>query len=87
MEPSLVHWENPRCYGDLNGDSVTSVSIGALGPVIVRSGHSFADVSVDVSFPPEKLILLNKNAEINVLYGLSRDIEYSSLCCTEGPCC
>ncbi|KAB1281033.1 Integrin alpha-2, partial [Camelus dromedarius] len=53
-------------YGDLNGDSITDVSIGAFGQVVQLWSQSIADVSVDASFTPEKITLLNKNAEINL---------------------
>ncbi|XP_014397759.1 PREDICTED: integrin alpha-2 [Myotis brandtii] len=53
-------------YGDLNGDSITDVSIGAFGQVVQLWSQSIADVSVDASFTPEKIILSNKNAEIRL---------------------
>ncbi|XP_057599642.1 integrin alpha-2 [Hippopotamus amphibius kiboko] len=53
-------------FGDLNGDSITDVSVGAFGQVIQLWSQSIADVSVDASFTPEKITLLNKNAEINL---------------------
>eukprot|EP00070_Physeter_catodon_P042333 XP_028349227.1 integrin alpha-2 [Physeter catodon] len=53
-------------YGDLNGDSITDVSVGAFGQVIQLWSQSIADVSVVASFTPEKITLLNKNAEINL---------------------
>ncbi|XP_070267858.1 integrin alpha-2 [Myotis yumanensis] len=53
-------------YGDLNGDSITDVSVGALGQVVQLWSQSVADVSVDASFTPEKIILSNKNAEIRL---------------------
>ncbi|XP_047618969.1 integrin alpha-2 [Phacochoerus africanus] len=53
-------------YGDLNGDSITDVSVGAFGQVVQLWSQTIADVSVDASFTPEKIILLNKNAEINL---------------------
>ncbi|XP_073933605.1 integrin alpha-2 [Castor canadensis] len=51
-------------YGDLNGDSITDVSIGAFGQVVQLWSQSIADVAVKASFSPEKIILFNKNAEI-----------------------
>uniref|UniRef100_A0A8C6RYN8 Integrin alpha-2 n=1 Tax=Nannospalax galili TaxID=1026970 RepID=A0A8C6RYN8_NANGA len=51
-------------YGDLNGDSITDVSIGALGQVVQLWSQSIADVAVEGSFTPDKITLLNKNAEI-----------------------
>ncbi|XP_023564722.1 integrin alpha-2 [Octodon degus] len=51
-------------YGDLNGDSITDVSIGAFGQVVQLWSQSIADVSVEASFSPDKIILLNKNSQI-----------------------
>ncbi|XP_022349189.1 integrin alpha-2 [Enhydra lutris kenyoni] len=53
-------------YGDLNGDSITDVSIGAFGQVVQLWSQSIADVSVDASFTPEKITLFNKNADIKL---------------------
>lgn len=53
-------------YGDLNGDSITDVSVGAFGQVVQLWSQSIANVSVDASFTPEKITLVNKNAEINL---------------------
>ncbi|KAM9695882.1 integrin alpha-2 [Trichechus inunguis] len=51
-------------HGDLNGDSITDVSIGAFGQVVQLWSQSIADVSVEAFFTPEKITLFNKNAEI-----------------------
>ncbi|XP_069897254.1 integrin alpha-2 [Dipodomys merriami] len=51
-------------YGDLNGDSITDVSIGAFGQVVQLWSQSIAEVSVQALFQPDKILLLNKNAEI-----------------------
>ncbi|XP_052599735.1 integrin alpha-2 [Peromyscus californicus insignis] len=51
-------------YGDLNGDSITDVSIGALGQVVQLWSQSIADVAIDASFTPDKITLLNKDAKI-----------------------
>ncbi|XP_058164855.1 integrin alpha-2 [Dasypus novemcinctus] len=51
-------------FGDLNGDSITDVSIGAFGQVVQLWSQSIADVSIEASFTPEKITLFNKNAEI-----------------------
>ncbi|XP_053446758.1 integrin alpha-2 [Nycticebus coucang] len=51
-------------YGDLNGDSITDVSIGAFGQVVQLWSQSIADVAVEASFTPEKITLFNKNAQI-----------------------
>ncbi|XP_062067840.1 integrin alpha-2 [Lepus europaeus] len=51
-------------YGDLNGDSITDVSVGAFGQVVQLWSQSIADVTVEASFTPEKITLLNKNAQI-----------------------
>ncbi|XP_004608580.2 integrin alpha-2, partial [Sorex araneus] len=53
-------------YGDLNGDSIPDVSIGAFGQVVQLWSQSIADVSVSASFTPEKIILVNKNVDINL---------------------
>ncbi|XP_026366463.3 integrin alpha-2 isoform X1 [Ursus arctos] len=53
-------------YGDLNGDSITDVSVGAFGQVVQLWSQSIADVSVDASFTPEKITLFNKNADIKL---------------------
>ncbi|KAL6089357.1 hypothetical protein STEG23_008119, partial [Scotinomys teguina] len=51
-------------YGDLNGDSITDVSIGALGQVVQLWSQSIADVAIHASFTPDKITLLNKDAKI-----------------------
>lgn len=53
-------------YGDLNGDSITDVSIGALGQVVQLWSQSIADVAIEASFTPDKIILLNKEAKITL---------------------
>ncbi|XP_049480099.1 integrin alpha-2, partial [Panthera uncia] len=53
-------------YSDLNGDSITDVSIGAFGQVVQLWSQSIADVSVNASFTPEKITLFNKNADIKL---------------------
>ncbi|XP_005604336.1 integrin alpha-2 [Equus caballus] len=53
-------------HEDLNGDSITDVSVGAFGQVVQLWSQSIADVSVDASFTPEKITLFNKNAEISL---------------------
>ncbi|KAM6222325.1 integrin alpha-2 [Rhynchocyon petersi] len=52
-------------FGDMNGDSITDVSIGAFGQVVQLWSQSIADVSVEAFFTPEKIILY-KNAEITL---------------------
>lgn len=42
------------------------MSVGAFGQVVQLWSQTIADVSVDASFTPEKIILLNKNAELNL---------------------
>nr|XP_026241729.1 integrin alpha-2 [Urocitellus parryii] len=51
-------------YGDLNGDSITDVSIGAFGQVVQLWSQSIADVAVKATFTPEKITLFSKNAQI-----------------------
>ncbi|GAB1298569.1 Integrin alpha-2 [Apodemus speciosus] len=53
-------------YGDLNGDSITDVSIGALGQVVQLWSQSIADVAIEASFTPDKITLLNKEAKITL---------------------
>ncbi|CAO2592529.1 Integrin alpha-2, partial [Lemmus lemmus] len=53
-------------YGDLNGDSITDVSIGALGQVVQLWCQSIADVAIEASFTPDKITLLNKDAKITL---------------------
>ncbi|XP_051039037.1 integrin alpha-2 [Phodopus roborovskii] len=53
-------------YGDLNGDAITDVSIGALGQVVQLWSQSIADVAIHVSFTPDKIALLNKEAKITL---------------------
>ncbi|MEJ1275704.1 integrin alpha 2 [Cricetulus griseus] len=53
-------------YGDLNGDSITDVSIGALGQVVQLWSQSIADVVIEASFSPDKITLLNKEAKITL---------------------
>uniref|UniRef100_H0WV64 Integrin alpha-2 n=1 Tax=Otolemur garnettii TaxID=30611 RepID=H0WV64_OTOGA len=50
-------------YRDLNGDSITDVSVGAFGQVVQLWSQSIADVAVEASFTPEKITLFNKNAQ------------------------
>ncbi|XP_054431340.1 integrin alpha-2 [Pteronotus mesoamericanus] len=53
-------------YRDLNGDSITDVSVGAFGHVVQLWSQSIADVSIEASFTPEKITLFNKNAEVRL---------------------
>lgn len=53
-------------YGDLNGDSITDVSIGALGQVVQLWSQSIADVTTEASFTPDKITLQNKEAKITL---------------------
>ncbi|XP_072272790.1 integrin alpha-2 [Pyxicephalus adspersus] len=53
-------------HTDLNGDSITDVSVGAYGKVIQFWSLGIADVSVKASFIPDKIILTNRNSEITV---------------------
>lgn len=53
-------------YGDLDGDSITDVSIGALGQVVQLWSQSIADVAIEASFTPDKITLLNKDAKITL---------------------
>ncbi|KAL1782890.1 integrin alpha-2 [Sigmodon hispidus] len=51
-------------YGDLNGDSITDVSIGALGQVVQLWSQSIADVAIEALFTPDKITLLDKDATV-----------------------
>ncbi|XP_073439497.1 integrin alpha-2 isoform X1 [Dendrobates tinctorius] len=51
---------------DLNGDTITDVTVGADEKVVQFWSQSIADVSVKVSFNPDKIVLTNKNSEISV---------------------
>ncbi|KAG9488257.1 integrin alpha-2 [Eleutherodactylus coqui] len=53
-------------YKDLNGDTITDVTVGAYEKVVQFWSQSIADVSVKVSFNPDKIVLTNKNSEITV---------------------
>ncbi|KAM4051038.1 integrin alpha-2 [Anomaloglossus baeobatrachus] len=53
-------------YKDLNGDTITDVTVGADEKVVQFWSQSVADVSVKVSFTPDKIVLTNKNSEITV---------------------
>ncbi|XP_051866296.1 integrin alpha-2 isoform X2 [Pristis pectinata] len=50
---------------DLNGDSITDLSIGSIGNVVQLWSRSIANVSVTVMFEPTKLYILNKSCIIN----------------------
>ncbi|XP_025918511.1 integrin alpha-2 isoform X1 [Apteryx rowi] len=53
-------------HRDLDDDDITDVSVGADGNVVLLWSQSIANVSIIVSFKPEKISLLNKNTEITV---------------------
>ncbi|XP_063817970.1 integrin alpha-2 [Pseudophryne corroboree] len=53
-------------HADLNGDSITDISVGAYEKVVQLWSQSIVDVSVKASFSPDKIILTNKNSEISV---------------------
>ncbi|KAM8960865.1 integrin alpha-2 [Pelodytes ibericus] len=53
-------------HKDLNGDSITDLSVGAFGKVVQLWSLGIADVTVNASFIPEHIILTNKNCEITV---------------------
>ncbi|XP_069819148.1 integrin alpha-2 [Dendropsophus ebraccatus] len=53
-------------HKDLNGDTITDVTVGAYDKVIQFWSQGIADVSVKVSFNPDKIVLTNKNSEITV---------------------
>ncbi|XP_075040061.1 integrin alpha-2 [Mixophyes fleayi] len=53
-------------HADLNGDTITDITVGAYEKVIQFWSQGIADVSVKASFTPDKIILTNKNSEITV---------------------
>lgn len=53
-------------HKDLNGDTIPDVTVGAYEKVVQFWSLSIADVSVKVSFNPDKIVLTNKNSEITV---------------------
>ncbi|XP_056397881.1 integrin alpha-2 isoform X2 [Hyla sarda] len=53
-------------HKDLNGDTITDVTVGAYEKVIQFWSQGIADVSVKVTFIPDKIVLTNKNSEIAV---------------------
>ncbi|XP_075703674.1 integrin alpha-2 [Rhinoderma darwinii] len=53
-------------YKDLNGDTIPDVTVGASDKVVQLWSQSIADISVKVSFNPDKIVLTNKNSEITV---------------------
>ncbi|XP_073536418.1 integrin alpha-2 isoform X2 [Phyllobates terribilis] len=53
-------------HKDLNGDTITDVTVGADEKVVQFWSQSVADVAVKVSFNPDKIVLTNKNSEITV---------------------
>ncbi|XP_078252866.1 integrin alpha-2 isoform X3 [Rhinoraja longicauda] len=50
---------------DLNGDSITDLSVGSIGNVVQLWSRNIANVSVTVMFDPTKLSILNKTCIIN----------------------
>ncbi|KAM3939807.1 integrin alpha-2 [Leptodactylus fuscus] len=53
-------------HKDLNGDTITDVTVGAYEKVVQFWSQGIADISVKVSFNPDKIVLTNKNSEITV---------------------
>uniref|UniRef100_A0A8C5M6T9 Integrin alpha-2 n=1 Tax=Leptobrachium leishanense TaxID=445787 RepID=A0A8C5M6T9_9ANUR len=53
-------------HRDLNGDSITDLTVGAFDTVVQLWSQGIADVSVTASFSPEQIILTNKNCEVSV---------------------
>ncbi|KAL2099997.1 hypothetical protein ACEWY4_004391 [Coilia grayii] len=50
--------------GDLNGDTVPDISVGAYGKVVQLWSRGVAVVSAQVSFEPDKISILNKNCRL-----------------------
>ncbi|XP_063066232.1 integrin alpha-2-like isoform X2 [Engraulis encrasicolus] len=50
--------------GDLNGDSIPDVSVGAYGKVVQLWSRGVAVVSPQVSFEPDKISILSKNCRL-----------------------
>ncbi|XP_053557240.1 integrin alpha-2 [Bombina bombina] len=65
-------------HSDLNGDSISDVSVGAFGQVIQLWSQSIADVSIKASFIPEYITLTNKNSEVTVKICLSANFRPSN---------
>ncbi|KAG8542091.1 hypothetical protein GDO81_027503, partial [Engystomops pustulosus] len=55
-------------HKDLNGDSITDVTVGAYDKVVQFWSQSIADISMKVSFTPDKIVLTNRNSEITVKF-------------------
>ncbi|XP_040277197.1 integrin alpha-2 [Bufo bufo] len=53
-------------YKDLNGDAIPDVTVGADEKVVQFWSQGIADVSVKVTFTPDKIVLSNKKSEITV---------------------
>ncbi|XP_059504546.1 integrin alpha-2 isoform X2 [Stegostoma tigrinum] len=50
---------------DLNGDTITDLSIGSIGNVVQLWSRNIANVKFTVIFEPNKLSILNKTCQIN----------------------
>ncbi|XP_078075577.1 integrin alpha-2 [Mustelus asterias] len=50
---------------DLNGDTITDLSIGSIGSVVQLWSRSIANVSLTVNFVPTKLSIVNKTCLVN----------------------
>ncbi|XP_067888867.1 integrin alpha-2 isoform X2 [Heterodontus francisci] len=50
---------------DMNGDTITDLSIGSIGNVVQLWSRSIANVSLTVIFEPTKLSILNKTCLVN----------------------
>ncbi|XP_078406116.1 integrin alpha-2-like isoform X1 [Cetorhinus maximus] len=50
---------------DLNGDTITDLSIGSIGNAVQLWSRSIANISLTVIFEPTKLSILNKTCQVN----------------------
>ncbi|CAH2296365.1 integrin alpha-2 [Pelobates cultripes] len=65
-KPLLYFGRSLDGHRDLNGDSITDMSVGAFDTVIQLWSQGIVDVTVKASFTPEQIILTNKNCEVSV---------------------
>ncbi|MBN3301137.1 ITA2 protein, partial [Amia calva] len=52
-------------YGDLNGDTIPDVSVGAYGHVLQLWSRRLATVNVNTTFTPDKINILKQTCDVN----------------------